>query len=342
MSRFFSSALSHLSPYTPGEQPLTSYIKLNTNESPFPPAAHAELSLQLYPDPECRALREAFSKELGVSPSNLIFTNGSDEALAFIFLSLCERGAAFPDLTYGFYSVYADLFRVPKKIIPLREDFTLALSDYAGLSETLFIANPNAPTGLAHTCAELEELIAENPDRLVVVDEAYVDFSNEPSAVVLLEKYPNLIILQTLSKSWGMASLRLGMCFSHEYLAGVFSKVKAPYNVGGLTQRTALETLSDLSGYREKLEVIKAQRDRLEAMLRACPWFEHVWPSQANFVLASSPYFRSLYRYLTEHKVVVRVRDIPPRIPSALRITVGTPEQNDCLEQLLADFRPED
>ncbi len=204
-------------------------VKLNTNESPFPPAAHAELSLQLYPDPECRTLREAFSEELGVSPSNLIFTNGSDEALAFIFLSLCERGAAFPDLTYGFYSVYADLFRVPKKIIPLREDFTLALSDYAGLSETLFIANPNAPTGLAHTRAELEALIAENPDRLVVVDEAYVDFGGE-SAVPLIEQYDNLLVVGTFSKSRSLAGARLGYAVGNCELIGDLYRVKFSFN----------------------------------------------------------------------------------------------------------------
>ena len=243
------------------------------------------------------------------------------------------------------YEVAAHINEVEVRRLDLTPDFqpdwqgAEAVSD--ACTKAVFVVSPYNPVGTPVPLADIEAFCARFP-AFVVVDEAYVDFSNEPSAVGLLEKYPNLISLQTLSKSWGMASLRLGMCFSHEYLAGVFSKVKAPYNVGGLTQRTALETLSDLSGYREKLEVIKAQRDRLEAMLRACPWFERVWPSQANFVLASSPYFRSLYRYLTEHKVVVRVRDIPPRIPSALRITVGTPEQNDCLEQLLADFRPED
>lgn len=339
MSRFFSSALSHLSPYTPGEQPLTSYIKLNTNESPFPPAAHAELSLQLYPDPECRALREAFSKELGVSLSNLIFTNGSDEALAFIFLSLCERGAAFPDLTYGFYSVYADLFRVPKKIIPLREDFTLALSDYAGLSETLFIANPNAPTGLAHTCAELEALIAENPGRLVVVDEAYVDFGGE-SAVPLIARYDNLLVVGTFSKSRSLAGARLGYAVGNCELIADLYRVKFsfnPYSVNRAALEAGLAAVRNRAYFEENCAAVQKTRAALTAALRAQGF--RVLESLANFVFASPPDGdgRRYYEALRARGVLVRYFD-SERCRPFVRITVGSDDQIDALIRATKEY----
>ncbi|MBO5797708.1 MAG: aminotransferase class I/II-fold pyridoxal phosphate-dependent enzyme, partial [Clostridia bacterium] len=200
MSRFFSAKYDKLVPYTPGEQPKErTYIKLNTNESPFPPsekaqaaAAKAAAGLQLYSDPECRELVKNMAERLGVAPDNLLFTNGSDEILNFAFMAFCDDShpAAFADITYGFYSVFADINRVPYKTLPLRADLTIDPAAYYGLHHTIFIANPNAPTGLALSPAEIEEILKANPNNVVVVDEAYVDFGVE-SCVPLIHRYDN-------------------------------------------------------------------------------------------------------------------------------------------------------
>ena len=219
MSRFFSEKYKNLVPYTPGEQPKTrQYIKLNTNESPFPPskkaveyAAEAARNLQLYPDPECRRLTEAVAERLGVSYDEVLLTNGSDEILNFAFMAFCDKDhpAAFADITYGFYSVFAEINGVPYTKIPLAEDFTIRVEDYYNLGKTIFIANPNAPTGIALTRDQIEEILRRNPDTVVVVDEAYVDFGAQ-SAISLIRKYDNLLVTQTFSKSRSMAGARLG------------------------------------------------------------------------------------------------------------------------------------
>lgn len=219
MSRFFSKKYKNLVPYTPGEQPKdTKYIKLNTNESPFPPSEKAILGameeaqqLQLYPDPECRRLTEKVAELCGVKYENVLMTNGSDEILNFAFMAFCdeEHPAAFPDISYGFYSVFAELNNIPYTEIPLKEDFTIDINDYKGINKTIFIANPNAPTGITLTLEQIEEILISNPDNVVVIDEAYVDFGAE-SCIPLIEKYDNLLVCQTFSKSRSMAGARLG------------------------------------------------------------------------------------------------------------------------------------
>ena len=220
MSRFFSEKFKNLVPYVPGEQPQDrSYIKLNTNESPFQASPKAQAAvqeaakrLQLYSDPECKLLRQKAAENYGISVDEVIFTNGSDEALNFAVMAFCDAStpAIFPDITYGFYSVFADLNAVPYTQIPLKEDFSVGVEDYIGCGKTVFIANPNAPTGLMLSLADVERIVAGNPDNVVVIDEAYIDFGGE-TAVPLIRKYDNLLVIQTFSKSRSMAGARLGM-----------------------------------------------------------------------------------------------------------------------------------
>ena len=219
MSRFFSEKYKALTPYTPGEQPQDmQYVKLNTNESPFPPSekalswasAHTR-PLNLYSDPESRELTAKLAETLSVAPENVLLTNGSDEILNFAFMAFCDAShpAVFPDITYGFYPVFAALNGVPYEQIPLREDFSVGVEDYLGLGKTIFIANPNAPTGIALPRSEIERIVASNPGSVIVVDEAYVDFGGE-SAARLIRRYDNLLVAQTFSKSRSLAGGRLG------------------------------------------------------------------------------------------------------------------------------------
>ena len=225
MSRFFSENFASLTPYTPGEQPKErQYVKLNTNESPFPPApgvaaAVAEQAgrLQLYSDPEISTLRAKLAKTYGVCPNQVICVNGSDEVLNFAFMAFADekRPLAFPDLTYGFYPVFAQLNRIPYEEIPLMDDFSINVDDYIGLNKTIVIANPNAPTGLCLPLSEIERIVASNPDNVVIVDEAYVDFGGE-SVIPLTCKYDNLLVTGTFSKSRSLAGGRLGVIFGSE------------------------------------------------------------------------------------------------------------------------------
>ncbi|MBO5908848.1 MAG: aminotransferase class I/II-fold pyridoxal phosphate-dependent enzyme, partial [Clostridia bacterium] len=253
MSRFLNTGFAKLVPYTPGEQPKNmDYIKLNTNESPFAPsprsqklAKAAAKNLQLYSDPECRDLVREAAEYFGVSTDEILFTNGSDEILNFAFMAFCENGAAFPDITYGFYSVFAELNGVPYTEIPLKEDFTVDIEDYKGLNKTIFLANPNAPTGIALSVSETEEIIKSNPDNVVVIDEAYVDFGAE-SVLPLIRKYDNLLITQTFSKSRSLAGGRLGFGIGCKELIQDLNTIKYstnPYNVNRMTAAAGIGAL---------------------------------------------------------------------------------------------------
>ncbi|MBR7111173.1 MAG: aminotransferase class I/II-fold pyridoxal phosphate-dependent enzyme, partial [Clostridia bacterium] len=242
MSRFFDQNLNHLTTYVPGEQPqnISSYIKLNTNESPFPPSkraikrAKAELKkLNLYPDPDAKELIGEIALFYGLSNEQVAVFNGSDELLSFCFQIFTEKGACFADITYGFYPVYAKVFGVDAKIIPLREDFSICVDDYEKEKGTVFIANPNATTGLYLPLESIEKLLCQNKDRLVVVDEAYVDFGAK-SAVDLIKKYDNLIVVQTMSKSRSFAGARLGIALSNKDIISDIHRIRNcfnPYNV---------------------------------------------------------------------------------------------------------------
>ena len=273
MSRFFSKKYKNLKAYTPGEQPRDmQYIKLNTNESPYPPspsvfsAVAGEVEkLGLYSDPECTALVEAACEVFGVASGEILMTNGSDEILNFSFMAFCERSerrVRFPEISYGFYSVYAELHGVKANVIPLKDDFSIDPEDYKGNGKMVVIANPNAPTGLSLSVAQIEEIVKSNPNRVVVVDEAYVDFGGQ-SCLPLLGRYENLLVVRTFSKSRCMAGGRLGYAFASPAIIEDLEKMKYstnPYNVNRLTMRLGEATVDAESYYQEKCrEIIRVR-----------------------------------------------------------------------------------
>lgn len=351
MSTFFTSQLKNLAPYTPGEQPQDQqYVKLNTNESPYPPSAgviaalnaQEAANLRLYSDPECKELKKALAGYYGVEPENIYVGNGSDEALNFAFLSYATdgRGVAFADITYGFYPVFADLYHIPVQIIPLKADFSIDPKDYYGLHKTIVIANPNAPTGLALSREEMEGIVQANPDSVVVVDEAYVDFGAE-SCVELTKTYPNLLVVQTYSKSRSMAGARLGYAIGNAELIRDLETVKFstnPYNVNRLTLRAGVQAIADQDYYTENCKKIMATRAYTKEKLEKLGFT--VLDSRSNFLFARKPSTDggAIYRGLKERGVLVRHFDKDP-IRDYNRITIGTPEQMDIflkkLEELL-------
>lgn len=342
LSRFFSSKYEKLIPYTPGEQPKdTQYIKLNTNESPYPPSKKAQeaaktaaAQLELYPDPECRALCEALAERLGVSPDEVLPTNGSDEILNFAFMAYCDDAhpAAFADITYGFYSVFAEINRVPYEEIPLNDDFTINVSDYLGIGKTIFIANPNAPTGISLSIAEIEEILKSNPDNIVVIDEAYVDFGND-SCVPLIHKYDNLLVTQTFSKSRSMAGARLGVGIANKALIQDLNTIKYstnPYNINRMTMASGLGVLADEDYTKECCKKIIETREFTASELKKLGF--SMTESGANFLFARHDKIRGgeLYQKLKSRGILVRHFD-KAKISDYNRITIGTREQMQTL-----------
>ena len=348
MSRYFSKKFKALVPYTPGEQPKEmKYIKLNTNESPFPPseramkkAAEAVKNLQLYCDPECRELVKKASKVFSVDTDEILFTNGSDEILNFAFSAFCDEThpAVFPDITYGFYPVFAEINRVPYEEIPLKDNFTISVDDYIGINKTIFIANPNAPTGIALSLNDIEKIVSSNPESVVVIDEAYVDFGTK-SAVSLIHKYSNLLVTQTFSKSRSLAGGRLGFGIACKELIADLNTIKYstnPYNISSLTQAVGAGVLEDEEYTKINCKTIIENREYLTKKLEAMGFF--VLPSKANFVFARHDKIdgRTLYEALKSKGVLVRHFD-SERLRDYNRITVGTKEQIDILIQKITE-----
>lgn len=354
MSRFFSKKYNRLVPYTPGEQPKdTKYIKLNTNESPFPPApsaiAFARLAadnLQLYSDPECKELVEKAAAHFGVSTDEILFTNGSDEILNFAFMAFCDKThpAVFPDITYGFYSVFCDLNGIDYKAIPLKEDFSVNVDDYVGINKTVFLANPNAPTGIALSVADIEKIIKSNPDNVVVIDEAYVDFGGE-SVVPLIHKYDNLLVTQTFSKSRSLAGGRLGFGIGCKSLIADLNTIKYstnPYNVNRMTMAAGLGSLTDDDYTKKNCNEIISVRAKTVDALKELGFI--MTDSMANFIFARHPKAdgEKIYLKLKEKGVLVRHFG-SQRLCQYNRITVGSDEQmkvfieklKEVLEELL-------
>ena len=342
MSRFFSDKYEKLVPYTPGEQPkILNLTKLNTNECPFPPsqkalafAAEHTRPLNLYSDIEGQDVRAALAELCGIGPENLLLGNGSDEILNFAFMAFCDekKPAAFPDISYGFYPVFADLNRIPYTQIPLRPDFSIAPEDYFDLRRTIFIANPNAPTGLALTREQVREILERNRDSVVVIDEAYVDFGGE-SCIPLIGAFDNLLVVQTFSKSRSMAGARLGFAAGSAALIADLNTIKFstnPYNVNSMTQALGLGVLLDEETTRKNCRTIMENRARTVEALRALGFT--VLPSAANFIFARSDRISGgeLYRRLRERAVLIRHFD-KDRIRDYNRITIGTREQMDIL-----------
>lgn len=338
MSRFFSDKYRSLTPYTPGEQPKErKYIKLNTNENPYPPsplsiryAAKAAENLNLYSDPECTALTARFAELYGIGTDEVIFTNGSDEALNFAFMAFCDskHPAAFADITYGFYLVFAAVNNIPYTEIPLADDLRIRVGDYLGINKTIFIANPNAPTGRALPLCDIERILRSNPDNIVVIDEAYADFAEE-SAVGLIDRYDNLVVTQTFSKSRSLAGGRLGMAIACPDLIRDLNTIKYstnPYNVNAVTQAAGLGCLMDEAYTRANVSAIIANRAVLSEGLVSLGF--DVIPSWTNFVFTKHPTLSGelIYTALRERGVLVRHFNLA-RIRDYNRITVGTTEE---------------
>ncbi len=339
MSRFFSKKYIDLTPYVPGEQPRGGgFIKLNTNESPFPPSAKAleaarkaAENVNLYSDPSCARLRETAAAAYGVRPGNIICGNGSDELLNFAFMAYCDEThpAVFPDISYGFYPVFALQNRVPFTQIPLAEDLSMDVRKLRAAGGVLFIANPNAPTGLLLGTGEIEELLLSDPARMVVVDEAYIDFGGE-SAVKLIEKYDNLLVIQTFSKSRSMAGARLGLAFAQESVIADLETLKYslnPYNVNAVTQAMGVAALEDRGYMLDNCRTVIENREMTKAALKSAGF--EVTDSAANFVFAKHPDAggAELYAKLREKGILVRHFSSPARISDYNRITVGTRDQ---------------
>ena len=338
MSRFFSPKYSSLTPYTPGEQPQErKYLKLNTNESPFPPsplaqklASQAAGDCQLYSDPECRALVNTAAESFGVEKENLLFTNGSDEILNFAFMAFCdsEHPAVFPNITYGFYPVFAELNNIPYEEIPLKDDFSIDINEYIGINKTIFIANPNAPTGIALSKADIERIVASNPDNVVVVDEAYVDFGAE-SSVSLSKKYDNVLICQTFSKSRSLAGARLGFGIGSKALINDLNTIKYstnPYNINRMTMAAGIGALCDKEYFEKNCLMIAENREQTGRELQKLGFW--VTDSKANFIFAKSDKIggKELYLSLKEKGVLIRHFETP-LLKDYNRITVGSKEQ---------------
>ncbi len=352
MGRFLSEKHSKLVPYIPGEQPKTrKYIKLNTNESPFPPskkaieaAARAAESLQLYSDPECKFLTDKMAEYYGVSPKSVLMTNGSDEILNFAFMAFCDKDhpAVFPDITYGFYSVFADMNGIPYETIPLKEDYTINPNDYIGINKNIFIANPNAPTGIALPLSDIEKIVASNPDNIVVIDEAYVDFGGE-SAVGLTHKYENLLVTQTFSKSRSLAGARLGMGIACEAIISDLNMMKYstnPYNINSMTMAAGLGVMEDEEYTKRNCEsIISTRESTLEALTKL--GFQYL-PTKTNFVFAKHPKLNglALYETLKERGILVRHFE-KQRLSEFNRITIGTDDEMSALINALKEILEE-
>ena len=347
MSRFFSRRLSGLEAYTPGEQPrIMNLIKLNTNESPFPPApgvteavrAAAE-SLRLYSDLSASRLISLLARDCGVKETQVICGNGSDEILAFAFQAFGEKGVAFPDITYGFYPVWAALYGLDAKIVPLNDEYGVDPADYRGNDRMIVLANPNAPTGRALPLSAIRDILAANPDQMVVVDEAYVDFGAQ-SAAALLPEFENLLIVRTFSKSRQLAGGRLGFALGSEEAIGDLNRIRYsfnPYNVNSLTQAAGAAALEDPEYFEACRQAIMRTREWTADQLRALGF--RVLPSQANFLFAAPPGMTGAdyQRRLRENRILIRYFDLP-RTRNFVRITIGSQEQMERLIQVTKEI----
>ena len=353
MSKYFSSKYVSLTPYTPGEQPKEKkYIKLNTNENPYPPCedvikkvSEYASSLNLYSDPETTKLVKEICSLYNIDEDEVIFTNGSDEILNFAFMAFCgkEVSAAFPSITYGFYKVFASLNQVSYQEIPLNKDFSINVNDYIGINKTIFIANPNAPTGLCLKKEDIERILSSNPNNVVIIDEAYIDFAKEESSISLIKKYPNLLVTQTFSKSRSLAGGRLGFGIGNKELIKDLKTIKYstnPYNINTLTLVAGVATLQNEKYTKANIRKIIDERERVSFELERLGF--EVLPSQANFIFAKSSLIsgKELYLKLKEKGVLIRHFD-QKEICDYNRITIGTKEDNIILLSTIKEILKE-
>ena len=335
MSRFLNEKYQKLEAYTPGEQPRDmNYIKLNTNESPYPPSrgvidavnASETANLRLYSDPECKHLKQAIAKLYGVESENVYLSNGSDDILNFSFMAFAGNGvkAAFPEISYGFYKVYAELYGLDYQRIPLKDDFSVCAEDYCGLNSFIVIANPNAPTGKTITKNEIIRILETNPDNVVLIDEAYVDFGGE-SVYPLIKEYKNLLVVQTFSKSRSMAGARLGFAFGDKELIDDLNKIKYstnPYNLNRLTLVAGEAAIKENDYYMNNCKKIIETRAFTTAELEKIGF--EVIDSKANFIFAKNDAIsgEQLYKLLKSKGILVR-HFSDEKIKDYVRITIG-------------------
>lgn len=350
--RFWSPEVRELEPYVPGEQPkIQNLLKLNTNENPYPPSpkvveavqavlTHQADALRLYPDPDATALKHAIAKQQNIDVSQVFVGNGSDEVLAHIFKAffLQDEPILYPDITYSFYPVYSQFFGTKTKEIPLNDNFEIEVKDYVQPNGGVIITNPNAPTSIALGLAEIEQILKANPDRVVVIDEAYVDFGAE-SAVSLVNRYENLVVCQTTSKSRSLAGLRVGFAIAQSHLIAALEAVKNSFNsypIDRFAIAAAVASFEDQTYFEEQCQKVISSREKLVDELTALGF--KVLPSKANFIFASHPSHDAgqLAQQLREQGIIVRYFN-KPRINQFLRITVGTDEQNERLVHTLKE-----
>lgn len=350
MDKPFLDKLRRIDPYVPGEQPQTAdIIKLNANENPYPPAPGVQealrtfdaSSLALYPDANGKRLKAALAERFGVKPSQVFLGNGSDDVLALAFQSFfcSDKPILYPDITYSFYPVWCDLFRIPYETMPLDEDFCVNIRDYDRPNGGVVLPNPNAPTGRGLSLDALEDLLQHNADCVVIIDEAYVDFGAQ-SAVPLLDKYENLLVVQTMSKSRSLAGLRIGYALGSETLIATLEAVKNSYNsytMDALALAAGEASVRDEDYFRQSCAKVIATRERAAEALRELGFT--VLPSLTNFLFVTHPKKEAsvIFEYLRQKNIFIRYFNLP-RIEKYLRITVGTDEQMDKLIATLEEF----
>lgn len=341
MSKYWSKLAASLEPYVPGEQPKDrKYIKLNTNENPYPPSpkvieaikTNVDETLKLYPDPNGDELKKTLASYFGLKKEQVFVGNGSDEVLAFSFMAFFDPNEPilFPDITYSFYPVYANVFKIDYELVPLNEDFTLPVEKLFNSDGGVIIPNPNAPTGNYVSLQHVEEILTHNKEKVVIIDEAYVDFGGE-SAVKLVDKYPNLLVIQTLSKSRSLAGLRVGFAFGHEDLINGLNSVKNSvnsYTLDKLALVGAVEAIKDDEYFQDTRNRVINTRERVTSELDKMGF--NVIPSKSNFVFISHPSIKAedIFIKLKEESILVRYFR-QPRIDNFLRVSIGNDEEMD-------------
>ena len=343
MKKFWSKRIQELEAYVPGEQPRDrKYIKLNTNENPYPPSPKAIEAMEsamgeamrLYPDPECTAVVESIAECFGLEKEQVFVGNGSDEVLAMCFPAFfdTDKTILFPDITYSFYPVYADLYQVPYETVALNEDFTVPVDEMMKPNGGVIIANPNAPTGIALPLEEIERIVAGNPDSVVIIDEAYVDFGGV-SALPLINKYPNVLIVRTTSKSYSLAGLRVGWAMGDKGLISALNTVKNSinsYTLDRIAIAGGAAAIADREYFKSCCDKVIATRQRSIAALTELGF--NCLPSATNFIFAEPAKISAgeLFTKLRQRGILVRYFK-KPRIDRFLRISVGTDEEMDAL-----------
>jgi histidinol-phosphate aminotransferase len=350
MSKYWSAVVQGLTPYIPGEQPkIDNLIKLNTNENPYPPspialeAMRQEIGpgMRLYPDPNADRLKQAIARYYSVSAQQVFVGNGSDEVLAHAFLGLLkhDRPILFPDISYSFYPVYCGLYQIQYRTVPLAKDFSIEIDGYLQPNGGIVFPNPNAPTGRLLALDRIEKIAAANRDSVVVIDEAYIDFGGR-SAIPLIERFPNLLVVQTLSKSRSLAGLRVGFAIGHPALIEALDRIKNSFNsypLGRVAIAGAVAAFSDEEYFQRTRAAIIATRDALSGKLEALGF--SVLPSAANFILIRHPMHDAaqLAAWLRNKNIIVRHFRLP-RIEQFLRVTVGTDQQCEALLPALESY----